>query len=124
MTTVLWSIDDENYCFATAGDAMDALRDAGEDTTGREYYSMEVKPLTFAQIDPTDRVLEQMDEDVFDVTQEEDVYPFADTTDAEKEELRALIAGWVAKHVDLTRFGTLGGTKRTFTFTEEDLKEG
>jgi len=83
MTTILWSTDDENYCFATAGDAMDAILTAGEEPVGREYYSMEFSPLTFAQIDPADRVLEQMNEDVFDLTNMEDVYPFDESTTQE-----------------------------------------
>lgn len=115
-----YSTNDEDFTFTELEDLISELESNGDLVVGYTYYEADFKRISGEDIVSVDRIIEDMDERLYDLVGE----AAEDGCDASKEavqELADLVAQWADKHADIKRYFTIVGKSRQKEITEEDL---
>lgn len=123
---VCYSTNDEDYDCDDLDAVLDRLFNEGRLSVGQVYYEMDCEPITaasFANASNVDRLLDGWAEQLFDMVDEADENDFQVNADAVNE-LKALLSGWIDKHVSLNRYWRVTGKRRERTVTQEDIDNG
>ena len=118
-----YSLDNEEFNYKSVGELIDNCTDR-ELMVGDAYWEGEFNVVTAEDamdLNAVDSLLENMDQQVFDLVGENYDNECSDVSDEAKVELLALISAWAAKHIDLSRYWKIVGNTRECKFTAEDL---
>ena len=118
-----YSLDNEEFNYKSVGELIDNCTDR-ELMVGDAYWEGEFNVVTAEDamdLNAVDSLLENMDQQVFDLVGENYDNECSDVSDEAKVELQALISAWAAKHIDLSRYWKIVGNTRECKFTAEDL---
>lgn len=116
-----YSINDEEFNYDDASEALQALADYGELVEGRVYYEIDTKPVSLADYLAADRVLEFASEQVYDDIGEAAEDALYAGKEAEAE-WNAFVTAWAEKHLS-TRLWKCVGSSRELKVTAADVAE-
>lgn len=119
-----YSTDDENFRYTSIDALFDAMRSDDQLVAGQAYYESE-----FRNADPKDcldvnSLLESIDDSLSDEIGEAYSDNVGFVSIEARDELTALITGWMEKYVDFGRYWIPVGKSIQHAVTEEDVQEG
>ena len=123
MTERFYSADDERFDHRSLVDLLDDLAGECDVHPGLKVYTALFRELTPADLDRAEYLLEQWDEDLYDIVGEDcNLLPFSTVSDSAKAELREVIASWMMQHVSLKPFWTIVGESTVIELTAADIE--
>lgn len=117
-----YSTNDEDFKFTDFSDLIDELESNGDLAVGATYYEADFRRVTAKDLVSIDRVVEDMDERLYDLVGEAAEDGIDVSNEAEKE-LEAFLVQWVDKHADIRRYYTIVGKSREIKITAEDIPD-
>lgn len=122
MTDKAYSINDEDFLFADAWDALDALAQEGLLCEGQVYYEVDTAPIDPCEFLRAERILEEAEERLGDEIG--DAADHAYSVDSEAvAELDAALRAWTEKHLSDVRLWRCIGESRELKVTADDVAE-
>lgn len=118
-----FSTNDEDFNFTDFSELMGALKDNGDVAVGATYYEADFRHITGSDLVSVDRLIEDMEERLYDEVGE-CAEGGLDVSDEAAKELEAFLVQWAEKHTDLGRFYKILGKSREMKITEADLADG
>lgn len=117
-----YSTNDEDFKFTEFSDLIDELESNGDLAVSATYYEADFRRITAKDIVSMDRVVEDMDERMYDLVGEA-AEDGIDVSKEAEEELEAFLIQWCDKHADISRYYTIVGKSREMKITEADLPD-
>jgi hypothetical protein len=122
MTDKAYSINDEDFIFTDAWDALDALAQEGLLCEGQVYYEVDTAPIDPCELLRAERILEEAEERLYDEIGE--AADNAYNVDSEAiAELDAALKTWAAKHLSDVRLWRCVGDSREVKVTAAEVAE-
>lgn len=117
--SVCYSINDEEFSYETAWDAMDALECHGRLDVGAIYFEVDSEPVDLAEYLDADWLIEDAEQRAYDDIGEcaEDAFSVSKEATAE---LEAALKSWAAKHLP-SGYWRCVGKSREMRVTAEDI---
>lgn len=116
-----YSTNDEEFNYASAGEALQALADDGELVEGRSYYEIETEPVDMATRLRSRHVLEAAEEWLYEEIGDAAMDTYSVTKEA-ADEWDAFVEAWAAKHISARCWRCVGHSKR-LEVTADDVAE-
>lgn len=115
-----YSTNNEDFTFTEFDDLVADLDGNGDLVVGATYYEADFKRVSGADIVSIDRVIEDMDERLYDLVGES-AEDGCDASNEAIQELKDFIVQWVDKNTDIKRYYTIVGKSRQMQITEDDM---
>lgn len=117
-----YATDDSDFNFTEFGDLLDAIASEGPLEVGTIYYEADFRPVTVSDVVDVNRVIEDIDERLYDIAGES-AEDGLNVSDEAVQELKSFLAQWATKHSDLKRYYKIVGKSREMKITEEDITD-
>lgn len=117
-----YSTNDEDFGLDDFGDLMSDMEDDGSLAVGAIYYEADFRRMTAKDIVSVDRLMEDMEEALFDECGE-CAHAGLEASKEALAELEAFLLQWVEKHTDVTSYYKIVGETRPMQITEADLTD-
>ena len=116
-----YSLDDETFNYFTFGELLDAANSDDELYLGMPYYVAEICPFAPESSININRILEVIDDDLYEEIGEFYDSDFSNVSDEAKTELKKMICEWTTKHVKVERYFKFIGKSKRLEIEESDL---
>lgn len=116
----VYSLDDETFNYFSFGELLDSV-DSDELYLGMPYYVAEGYPFTPESSISINRILECIDDDLYEEIGEFYEDDFSNVSDEAKTELKKLICEWTNRHVKVQRYFKFIGKSKRLEIEEGDL---
>lgn len=117
-----YSTNDEDFKFTDFSDLIEELESNGDLAVGVTYYEADFRRITAKDIVSINRVVEDMDERLYDLVGEA-AEDGIDVSNEAVEELEAFLVQWGDKHAATSRYYTIVGKSREMKIAAEDIPD-